>query len=706
MNGNIPVLFLWHMHQPSYFDPDTGRSLLPWVRLHATKDYYDMARYVESVPGMKASFNLVPSLLDQLERTERGELVDDVEAVSRLRAEDLTPSQKHFMTSQFFSCHPETMIHVSPRYQSLYDRYHGSSKESLVHAPAQDFRDLAVWFHLAWCGNTMREEEPVQSLLRQGKDYSEDDKIALLNAMRAFCGRVIPYYKELSEQGRIEITSTPYYHPILPLLCDVQSARVAIPNLPLPTNDFSLLNDARQQVQMAVDFHRQRFGTQPAGFWPSEGSVSPIVARLLASEGVRFACTDEEILRVSLGQDQLSAEQKFRPYHFDGLTLFFRDTKLSDAIGFHYYNQPVKKAVQEFIGHLESIHKALPEGEFVIPIILDGENAWEAFPEQGRLFLTALYHALVEHPTLDPCTCSDVLNRFQEILPLPRLHSGSWIRGNFTTWIGDPVKNKAWTALFDMRRTAQAALDSNQLDDDERQELMSHILAAEGSDWWWWFGEGNTSAHDAEFDALFRKRLKAIWRLLERPAPAMLESPLDNRLDGSNRIRQPVAFLQPRINGKSTTYGEWLSAGSCYPKGGVMQFGTRQLKRILFGFDTSYLYLRMDLDQSMAAFAAGDFALDIVFRFPSRISIRLKAGEDTQAGKRLQWPGGLNWAYADCIELALPFTLLKEDIQAGEDFGFAVVRRVGDQSVERLPEDGLIVSTIPTEYFNQENWMV
>ncbi len=678
---------------------------MPWVRLHAMKDYYDMARLVEEVPGAKGTFNYVPSLWDQIESLGRGEDLDRLEIVSRKPESSLDEEERLFVAKNGFSCQYDTMIRSSPRYDALYRKYSpdAGEPEAALQADEQTLRDILVWYHLAWCNRTLREREEISRLVEKDADFTFEEKIALLDTVRTFMKEIVAYHGRLETDGRIEISTTPYYHPILPILFDPESPRIACPGMILPKGGFSLAKDAETQIARAVARHRELFGRNPDGFWPSEGSVSPEVARQMAANGVKWIATDEENLRISLGKDRLTGKEKYRPYRYGGVHFFFRDHGLSDRIGFVYQRQDTDWCIADFLQHLGNIEKSLPDdGPYVVPVILDGENCWEHYPNQGKDFLLGLYRKLAEDPRFEMTTFREALDLFENAPELERLHSGSWIDANFTTWIGDPVKNRAWSYLYKARMAVMKALENGTVPDEKRTELMEHVYAAEGSDWFWWFGEGHTSSYDAHFDHLFRRRLEAIYRLLEISPPEHLFRPLDSRWKDRRSYILPTYRIHPEINGRINHYWEWQAAGTCYPLGGSMQRSEHKIEKLLFGFDRENLYFQIHSPLIRRKNEKHETAFELQFTKPVEKRFSLPLRDDAGDGR---FDGG-RFAVDQLLEVALPFASLGALLEPGDAIEFQVALIVDGREEEILPEGAPIRLPFPSETFDEENWYV
>ncbi|RME19273.1 MAG: hypothetical protein D6800_14480, partial [Candidatus Zixiibacteriota bacterium] len=432
------------MHQPNYQEPRTSRLAMPWVRLHATKDYLDMPLMAAAQPEVKVTFNLVPSLLDQIELYLHGGTDPHLE-LSRVNPSEASTETRLEIIDSFFLGNAATMIEPYPHFRALYRkaRANGNKGESLARLfSSAELRDLQVWSNLVWADPLFREEEPLRSLFAKGRYFTEEEKHALLDWQLQLMGRIVPTYRRLLEDGHIDISFTPYYHPILPLLCDTNVALEALPSLSLPRRRFRHPEDARTQIELAAEKYRELFGRELQGMWPSEGSVSEEVAELAKDAGLKWIATDEEILHHSLAKSRLSQHEN--PIHAvyqvgDGLRILFRDHGLSDRIGFVYSTWPAQRAVEDFLEHIKALRRRYREhlDSTVVPVILDGENAWEYFHDDGREFLERLYARLAEDPEIETVTFSQAATEMTAH-SLPRLFAGSWINHNFRIWIGHP----------------------------------------------------------------------------------------------------------------------------------------------------------------------------------------------------------------------------------------------------------------------------
>jgi alpha-amylase/alpha-mannosidase (GH57 family) len=605
----ICVAFLWHMHQPDYRDTLTGEIFLPWTRFHAVKDYYDMGALIERARGVHVTLNVVPSLMEQLTAYGAGTARESYAGLTLRDASALNEYEKSFLLRKFFQLSPTHMMLPYPRYKDLLDRRgipdpQGNYPTGLSLYTTRDYRDLQMWYNLTWCGRELRRNPEIAAFLERGRDFIEPDKKRLLEIQYSFMGRILPLYRKLSESKKVELSVSPYYHPILPLLCDLRSAREALPSLALPAEPFAFPEDARQHIARALRAASEFFGGPVRGMWPSEGAVSDAALRLAMEEGLRWLASDEIVLWNSLQKEgqanrTLSPERKFCAYRWGqdeaGPCLFFRDHALSDLFGFSYYQWDAGVAVADFLRRLRAIHQSLPDDgrHYIVPVILDGENAWEHYPDNAADFLGLLYSRLEESQDIRTVTFSEFLDLETHREPLKSVVAGSWIYGNLATWVGHPEKNRAWQELS----TARSFLRSVGLGGGPQKldSAFQEIMIAEGSDWFWWYGDDHQTENAAEFDALFRGHLKNVYKSLDETPPLKLEEPIKKATAGV-RYRNPVHTITPHLDGKSTDYFEWLSAGWAAPGGGDSMHRTDRIPdQVFFGFDLRHFYLRIDL---------------------------------------------------------------------------------------------------------------
>lgn len=702
------------MHQPYYRAPFSGRFALPWLRLHALKDYLGMARLAEEFPRLRLTFNLVPSLLLQLQEYLDG-ADDDFAELFRKPAGELTVEDIHFLVRHFFSIHYEHHVRPYPRYQAL----HAKKMAHLAEQPQpawenvfspDELRDLQVWFQLAYTDEEYKRRDPrVGLLLSRGGDFRESDKEILRDVEREILAAVIPAHRRLAGEERIEISTTPFYHPILPLLIDPQLGRVANPRLPEYDLSFSWPQDARAQVVQGLDYVEKVFGRRPVGIWPSEGSLSEAVVRMLEEVGVRWAAGDEQILARSLERPLerdpefhlTTPELLYRPYRLAGssLRLFFRDHYLSDLIGFHYQRFGAEEAAADLHKRLHRI--AAAGREAVVPIILDGENAWEFYPGSGRDFLRAVYRRLSEDDEITTVTFAEAATR--PAGDLPRLACGSWINGNFDIWIGDEEDRRAWRLLARAREEAERAAAA---DESRRAALQRALFIAEGSDWYWWYGRENYTPDLDIFDRLFRENLQTVYQAAGVPAPPELDRPLFAaerclQID----VRPPQEYLSPVIDGRVTHYFEWLDAGrvDVNSYGGAMNIANPLVRSIHYGFDRTSLYLRLDTKTTAGGMFENGFALKLLLSGAARqVEVHLEKGASLRCRTLPEVPNAA--AAADqVVEVRLPLAALGDSSAA---LHFHLEWSFQGGSFQRVPLHGEITLPVPEENHYSAYWQV
>ena len=518
----------------------------------------------------------------------------------------------------------------------------------------QDLTDLQVLSQIAWFDEYFLDDPDIAGLIQKGRGYSFEDQGFVIARERELLAKVLPAYAEAAQHGRIEISTSPFYHPILPLVCDTNMGAVSTPGLPLPQSRFRHPEDAREQIQRGLDLHQQVFGVRPQGVWPSEGSVSEEILGIAQGLGVKWMATDEEVLGRSLGvsfrrdaHGRLPGElaQKLYTIHrFEneqaGMNLIFRDHTISDLIGFVYSGMPPQDAASHLMNNIkQAAHPVLDAGhDAVVPIILDGENAWEYYPQSGRDFLRRFYDALQREAGVEATTVSEAIQRHGQFPRLKSLVPGSWIHANFNVWIGAPEDNRAWDYLYNARNFyAQAAPE---VEEAQRKLAFEEILIAEGSDWNWWYGPEHHSANDREFDELYRKHLSNIYQLLGSRPPDYLAQPI---LGGGERpaVVPQTAYIHPRITGDMVRYFEWIGAAvhTADRRAGAMHGKQFLLDAVHAGIDESYIYGRLDFTENKVP--AGDF--EIVVNLESwpdggqrpRRALRLDVG--VEAGKVGRW---------------------------------------------------------------------
>ncbi len=620
----VHLAIVWHQHQPVYFkDPETGVYAKPWVRVHAAKDYYDMAAMLKEYPDIHTTFNLTPSLIRQLDDFAAG-ATDEYWEMTMVPAEELTEEQKRFILRRFFDINSK-IIERFPRYVGLQAMRPGAGDEQIQAAieswTAQDFRDLQVLFNLAWTDPSFLAEEPLVSLVEKERDYSEEDKAIVLDEHLRILKNVIPLHREMQEAGQIEVTMTPFAHPILPLLVDTNLAKVAMPSAELPVPPFRYGEDAAAQVARGVAMYQEHFGTDPRGMWPAEGSVAQIIVNMVGDAGIGWMASDEGVLAKSLGMDSFArdtddvvreADALYRPYTVEGaqgipVAIVFRDTVISDKVGFTYSGLEGEVAAQDFVKRIHDIHDRLreegAEGPNLVTVILDGENAWEHYPNDGKAFLHSMYRMLSEDEGIVTVTPSEYLEKFPEEpgRHIDDLWPGSWINHDFSTWIGEDEENRAWDYLRRVRETLEKHESGVRVPPSQEalEEALTQMYIAEGSDWFWWYGADQTSGSDEDFDRQYRDTLTRVLTTLGEEPPDWLSVPI---IAESPAPAEQAAsgLISPTIDGV-VSEGEWERAGIYSVGAGAMAPGTVPMDRLAYGFSAEDLYLRVDAGADWSA---------------------------------------------------------------------------------------------------------
>jgi len=610
--AKVRVVILWHQHQPFYKDLVTGQYRLPWTRLHALKDYYGMVKLLDEFPVVHQTFNLVPSLIWQIQDYVSGEAQDPFLQVASRPAKDLTPEDRRFALQYLFQANHNHVIGRYPRYRELLEKFQSAgdtAEKAEKYFLPQDYTDLQVLSQIGWFDEYFLEEKEIAELIAKGRNFSLEDQKFVVSQQRDLMDRVLPAHADAAKKGSIEISTSPYYHPILPLVCDSQMGATSTPGLPLPQNRYRHPEDAREQLVRGLDLHEKVFGVRPQGLWPSEGSVSEDVLGIAQSVGVRWMATDEGVLGRSLGtffardgSGYLNgdlAHKLYTIYRYEKagteMHMLFRDHTLSDLIGFVYSGMNPQDAANNLMQKIrDSARPIVSQGQdAVVPIILDGENAWEYYPRSGREFLRRFYEALQLDPGMEAVTVSEAIERHKNKAQMNSLVPGSWINANFNVWIGAPEDNKAWDYLHQARSFyAEAAPGASEA---QRKLAWEEILIAEGSDWNWWYGPEHHSANDRDFDELYRKHLSNVYQALGGTPPDYLAQPITAGVVRP-AITPQSAYIHPRITGDMVRYFEWMGAAryTADHRSGSMHGKQFLLDGVYSGIDERYVYGRLD----------------------------------------------------------------------------------------------------------------
>jgi len=659
----LRVFFLWHFHQPWYAPFDGGPAPLPWVRLHALKDYAALPALFAANPRVPHAANLVPGLLDQIEMLTNGGS-DAFLEIAKTPVPQWDAGARRYALENFFSVNDRVLSRF-PRYADLKMR--ADAGEAFSEA---DFRDLVVLFHLAWSSPELHKDPLLVRLRKRGHAFTEEDKTSLLDRQTAALSDVIPAWRAAFASGNVEASTSPYHHPILPLLADSGVARQSLPDAPLPSPRFAHPEDARSQIALGLSTFERHFGFRPKGMWPPEGALSETALALLGEAGASWVATDEALLfqsppvsKRSFGEGD-RARTLFRPWSLPGVNspaIFFRDRVLSDRIGFSYASWDAGDAAADFVARLLSIRAAAPEAELAVPVILDGENAWETYPGNGEPFLNALAAALENRDDIRVVTPSQALAEIPPT-PLEGFVAGSWVNGTLATWIGSPAKNRAWTLLGAARDSLAGLVAAAPVVAPAEvlagragaaASVKAALFAAEASDWFWWFGDDHTSAHDPVFDELFRRHLAAAYRAAGRLVPVALLEPVDPAHGPA--FEEPLRALWPAIDGMddgAETGWEGAGRAAVRPQG-TMHRGAGLVKEMLFGASASGDPLFIRLEPADATGPAGLAGLTL------RVELLVAGAPEPAAFEALIAPGiadvnGARIALGKALEVRLP----------------------------------------------------
>lgn len=661
---SLNLSFFWHMHQPDYRGSD-GVMSMPWVFLHAIKDYYEMPWLMSEYPHLRATFNLSASLIEQLNLYSEPLKYDYFLSLWALHPSLLEKSQRDWIIKLITAMQFETMVRPIDRYVDLYYR-NSFSDEELI--------DLEVVFVLAWCGNYLRlHNDEVKKLLKQKHGFTQEDKERLLLSLSAFVAEILPFYSSLQEKGIISVSTTPYFHPILPLLIDMQNASKANDATVIPEGAYSLRDDAIEHVRLSIDLYKKTFGCLPKGFWPAEGAVDEKSVEIYQKEGIKWIATDEAILYRSLQNNDRAL--CYKPYRYRDVTIGFRDHALSDMIGFEYRHRSGENASRHFMEQLHAI--AMAQKEPNVFVIVDGENAWEFYPNNGLEFFQELYRALNDSNWCKTITMDQVAQQ-SDITTLKQLHPGTWIHGTFDTWAGHHEKNRAWELIFRTRRDFEKL--EARLSYETKKQIKYHILASECSDWFWWYGEDHNTDFSHEFDALFRGHLIEIYKLMGASIPHDLLTPIISSQSQKQAWIRPSNRISPKLNRDENRFFGWMGCGSVDEKKvfGAMDKVRGPIDYLYYGFDHDAVYVAFEgkLDESVV------FSIDVIIEGaekPLCIS-------PLRVGERLE------------------FLILRHDLGTIDNLSLRFELKEGNKTLQTLPGFGSLKIDLREDFTT--NWFI
>ena len=718
-------MLLWHMHQPFYKDLAEGVYAMPWVRLHALKDYYGMVAILREFPAVHMTFNLVPSLVTQLEEYARDEAQEEEFKIAFKPAADLTAEEVEKLLVFAFQLNWENLLNRYPRFRGLHGR--SCSRSNFVDASrvfnTRDILDLQVLSQIAWFDEIYLATDPeLKRLVTKARGYSEEDK-SILRAKEIELFKVtLEEYKNALARGQVELSTSPFYHPILPLICNTNIAEESRPGIKLPRRPFVHQEDARGQLRAAIELHQRVFGARPRGLWPSEGSVSEEVLRLAAEEGFEWTATDQGVLGRSLqigfhrqpDGTMLEGNELYRPHKFGAgdrkISMFFRDHELSDLIGFVYSRMDARAAAADLHQRIRNAARSTGASPAVVSIILDGENAWEFFPGNGRQFLKEFYGRIAADPDLQAVTASEALALAQQGT-LKHVVPGSWINANFDVWIGAEEDNRAWDLLADARDFFAKNTANPKVGPEAIKTAQEELWIAEGSDWNWWYGPEHSTPNDEQFDRLYRTHLSNIYRLLDGCPPDALAAPI-KRIKAWDVAIPPSGLMEATIDGKVTSYFEWIGAGVYTPdkRAGSMHGAAQFFEALYYGYSRQALYLRLDLTPTfLGEHEEFEVRVNVCGEIPTRLYATITKGNLS----RVQfWKGdaladippaaadGLEVAFSKILEIKLSLLLI--GLKLNDKTMVQVALWVDDLPVQIIPREGWLNLELTDDF---EGWV-
>lgn len=743
MQKKLSIAFIWHMHQPNYQAQPNGIRLMPWARLHAIKDYLDMLLFLDKFPNLKLNFNLVPVLIDAIEDYANNGAHDIHSRLTVTPIDDLSVDDKQYILNYFFDANYANLIAHHEYYSELYHKRYLKEEVNIEDFSDQEFSDIMMWFNLVWFDPMWKTVYPeLDNLYKKQKDYSLEDRITVIDVQRKIIAKIIPAFKKYQDENRIEITTSPYYHPILPIMFDMNVAKKSAIRHPLPDCKSSMAEEAKTQIKMALDRMERTFGKRPKGLWPSEHCVSPKTLDCFADLGIKWTVSDEGILANSIKKEFVRDFKGFLEDPYDlcssysyesksnkKVGIIFRDAVIPNLISFEYPHHDSVVAASDLYSRIKTIQNKLvnsPDENHLLTIAMDGENSWESYSHDGTLFLKTLYKLISRDESLSTVLVSDYVDNATHVKPLENLASGSWINRDFQLWIAEPTKNLAWKYLCNTQADLKEFEKDKSIDKRLIEIARNELYIAQGSDWFWWYGEPNDSGQDHIFDYLFREHLKNIYLVLNKKVPKYLESPLISFIGKPSRA--PKKQISPLVNGKDLYNDEWINAGCIDIPTGPIPQENKLFNKICFGCDEQNLYLRFDINrfildlqgklksiyQIYIYFKAynDNFAYTAPIRTvnkPDYIFPILKDGYNQEvkltlfkdgfyplqfstAIKNNLWVLQLNnnikYAYEDIVELSIPFDDLK--IKPGEKIDFFIINGTLGQTEEVYPQDLLL----------------
>lgn len=674
--------FIWHMHQPDYRD-SSGIMQMPWVFLHAIKDYYDMPWMLARHDGLKATFNITPPLIMQLKLYyDEPEKYDKFLNIWMQDLETIKEDDRQWMIKLCKSTPYDTMVVPLASYAVLYKKEHYNNNELF---------DMQVLFILSWCGIYLRSNNNlIDVLIKKERNYNYEDKRLLLDELSKFISTIFEYLIKLHNENSISISTTPLNHPILPLLMDMNNAVQANSLTNIPRQHITLEDDALLQVERAKILFIETFGFVPEGFWPAEGAVDEKSIALLKECGIKWIATDEAILYKSLGNNDKN--NLYSPYTYNEICIGFRDHGLSDLIGFTYRYWEAHKASDHFVSALESINNSNPDA--TVFVILDAENAWEFFHNNAFDFFDVLYSKLYSTPWCKTLHMDDIAKLPSKTLE--KIAPGSWIHGEFNTWVGHPEKTRGWELIYLTKRDYDH--HKSNIDDEIKSKITEHFLIAESSDWFWWYGDDHFTEFGGEFDTLFRFQLIAIYDLMNIAPPSDLFKPIIENKSSQDFWLRPQSHISPTTNGVHDSFFEWIGCGIIDESKlfSTMDRVRGPVSKILYGQDEMSIYFAFDAN--ITNISKCNTMRIIVEPIAFNEIIDLHTVQDSKYKTRFG-DIEIEIAFEKWFEMRIDKSLIKED---QVQFRFELSQ--GDIVIQSLPGFGELEIDLNTDY--SDNWFV
>lgn len=613
MQKELSLAFVWHFHQPNYQTQPNGIRLMPWARLHAIKDYLDMVLILEKFPNLKLNFSIVPDLLDTIEDYAENDGHDIHSKLTITPVEELTEDDKLYILNYFFDANYENLISKNPRFNELYLKRFNSAEIGLNDFSLQEYADIMMLFNLVWFDPLWQNVYPeLKAFNEKGSNYTLEDRIQLIELNRKLIKQIIPTFKRFQDEGRIEIITSPYNHPIMPILINPNDLKTPSLKHQMPDCKIALMVDVKEQLRMSFEKIKKIFGKEPKGIWPSEHCISQKTVDVLANTGAKWVITDESVLSNSLKKEfvrdfrgcyedpyDVCSIYQYKTKQDKEINLVFRDSVIPNLISFEYPHHDSLLCANDLFDRIKTVHDKLknsPDKKHLLTIAMDGENSWDSYPMDGSIFLEKLYSLINDDKSLKTVLLSDFIEQNQEnAKPLKKIAAGSWVNQEFQLWIAEPTKNLAWKYLVQARNDLMEAEESGKLTKEQIKIAKSEIYIAEGSDWFWWYGEPNNSGQDHIFDFMFREHLKNVYVAINKQVPNYLEMPLISFM--GKPLKNPKREISPLINGMIQGNDEWLYAGCIdIPDGPILQ-ENKLFNRIYFGNDQDNMYLRFDINK-------------------------------------------------------------------------------------------------------------